>query len=228
MVFNSLPDYRAAKADAKGFVSTFCQLLFWEPDMYPFQDLDHVDELGLPLARVPANADEAGTLCCPVWFERTGTMITEELDEIVENVNRFPHFEIWPTLVAVMRSISQFVRDRDDYPISWQSENPNMQYIFENDRSPPVTTTCYPFPITGSDGIVCSVAITLLASAEQRWLSDADTKALMSIGSTTQCNFCNKPTTRLKKCTRCEAIWYCSKECQKRDWRRHKPECVRQ
>ena len=29
----------------------------------------------------------------------------------------------------------------------------------------------------------------------------------------------------LKKCMRCEGVRYCSKECQKADWKRHKPEC---
>ena len=29
----------------------------------------------------------------------------------------------------------------------------------------------------------------------------------------------------LYKCGACENITYCSKECQKKDWRRHKPQC---
>jgi len=46
------------------------------------------------------------------------------------------------------------------------------------------------------------------------------------------CNFCQKPKTvmkkegkLLKKCTRCEAIYYCSKQCQRNDWVRHKKYC---
>ncbi len=29
-----------------------------------------------------------------------------------------------------------------------------------------------------------------------------------------------------KKCSACKAVFYCSRECQKRDWRRHKQECL--
>ena len=28
-----------------------------------------------------------------------------------------------------------------------------------------------------------------------------------------------------QQCSRCQLRWYCSKECQRKDWRRHKPEC---
>ena len=34
---------------------------------------------------------------------------------------------------------------------------------------------------------------------------------------------CNKPAT--SRCAGCNAVWYCSKDCQKRDWRHHKLAC---
>jgi radical SAM protein with 4Fe4S-binding SPASM domain len=30
----------------------------------------------------------------------------------------------------------------------------------------------------------------------------------------------------MKKCSRCKAVWYCSAECQKKDWGSHKTKCV--
>jgi len=44
------------------------------------------------------------------------------------------------------------------------------------------------------------------------------------------CNQCHKTTDQmgsktLKKCTRCQHIKYCSKECQKQDWKAHKKVC---
>eukprot|EP00934_Nitzschia_sp_Nitz4_P000325 Nitzschia sp. Nitz4//scaffold255_size41878//31872//33107//NITZ4_007411-RA/size41878-processed-gene-0.67-mRNA-1//-1//CDS//3329544389//325//frame0 len=44
------------------------------------------------------------------------------------------------------------------------------------------------------------------------------------------CDTCNKrsPYTKMKKCSRCRKATYCSVECQKRDWNRHKPECQQQ
>mmetsp|Transcript_19880 Transcript_19880/g.26417 ORF Transcript_19880/g.26417 Transcript_19880/m.26417 type:complete len:254 (-) Transcript_19880:304-1065(-) len=43
-----------------------------------------------------------------------------------------------------------------------------------------------------------------------------------------QCNKCNKSQSivgELRRCTVCKVTLYCSKECQKADWRRHKIEC---
>ena len=42
-----------------------------------------------------------------------------------------------------------------------------------------------------------------------------------------QCNHCRKPScsTKLKACTGCYSVGYCSKECQRNDWRMHKLSC---
>jgi hypothetical protein len=39
------------------------------------------------------------------------------------------------------------------------------------------------------------------------------------------CNTCNKIDEKLKKCTRCKTMFYCSKECQVKDWKKHKKIC---
>jgi MYND finger len=38
------------------------------------------------------------------------------------------------------------------------------------------------------------------------------------------CRVCGKDGS-LKKCGRCESVFYCSIECQRQDWNRHKTEC---
>jgi hypothetical protein len=46
------------------------------------------------------------------------------------------------------------------------------------------------------------------------------------------CHTCRKtslpegPRVKLRRCTLCRSACYCSKECQKMDWRRHKPQCL--
>lgn len=44
-------------------------------------------------------------------------------------------------------------------------------------------------------------------------------------GVSTACNTCGKGGIKLKKCGRCGAAFYCSKECQAFDWNDHKPVC---
>lgn len=39
------------------------------------------------------------------------------------------------------------------------------------------------------------------------------------------CGFCKKESAELKKCTNCEKVSYCNKECQRGDWKKHKPSC---
>ncbi|PNH08395.1 hypothetical protein TSOC_000004 [Tetrabaena socialis] len=44
-----------------------------------------------------------------------------------------------------------------------------------------------------------------------------------------QCGSCGKPNTiacSLKVCTKCRSAWYCDRECQKKDFARHKKECA--
>ena len=39
------------------------------------------------------------------------------------------------------------------------------------------------------------------------------------------CNVCGS-RDNLQLCTRCKSELYCSRACQRQDWRRHKPECL--
>lgn len=45
------------------------------------------------------------------------------------------------------------------------------------------------------------------------------------IGATVGCVVCNR-IDKLLRCSRCKAVFYCSKEHQKRDWKRHKEFCA--
>ncbi|KAJ7129322.1 hypothetical protein C8R44DRAFT_75213 [Mycena epipterygia] len=46
-------------------------------------------------------------------------------------------------------------------------------------------------------------------------------------GSNDLCYRCNKPgDPKLRKCARCHVARYCSPECQKNDWKLHKPVCT--
>ena len=40
------------------------------------------------------------------------------------------------------------------------------------------------------------------------------------------CNTCHVSKPSMQRCARCNTIYYCSKECQRQDWKEHKQECV--
>jgi len=42
----------------------------------------------------------------------------------------------------------------------------------------------------------------------------------------TLCNFCQKPGSQLLACGACHTVKYCNADCQKQDWKSHKPNCT--
>lgn len=40
-----------------------------------------------------------------------------------------------------------------------------------------------------------------------------------------QCTQCQTEMKKLFNCAKCKGVWYCSKECQKKNWSNHKPTC---
>jgi ankyrin repeat protein len=43
---------------------------------------------------------------------------------------------------------------------------------------------------------------------------------------TRECECCGSSSKRLKVCSKCEKVRYCSAECQKQDHKKHKKECL--
>ena len=42
-----------------------------------------------------------------------------------------------------------------------------------------------------------------------------------------ECDYCAGKTEKLKhRCSQCHVAFYCGKDCQKGDWKRHRPLCL--
>mmetsp|Transcript_32176 Transcript_32176/g.102586 ORF Transcript_32176/g.102586 Transcript_32176/m.102586 type:complete len:468 (-) Transcript_32176:178-1581(-) len=60
------------------------------------------------------------------------------------------------------------------------------------------------------------------------WASRRSLSEVPQRGGTTMpplCAFCRKTNARMLRCTRCKALFYCDKECQRADWKLHKQFC---
>lgn len=77
--------------------------------------------------------------------------------------------------------------------------------------------------------ITAAVATGLEASSESKTTASAsqqETKQAAGQAVTTICAKCNKTGKDFKRCGRCRAVNYCSPDCQKADWKRHKEQCA--
>jgi hypothetical protein len=60
--------------------------------------------------------------------------------------------------------------------------------------------------------------------------NEKNTKAVQLVDKilnklTNNCEFCGSSSKRLKVCSKCEKVRYCSRECQVQDYKKHKKEC---
>ena len=147
-----------------------------------------------------------------MWYEHRGPLSTRNagsrFEAAIELWNGPPKLARWPVLSAALRAVAA-LRHTDSTPSRYRGAVPVA-----------------PVGVTSSDGSTCTITAIPFEQDRRRY-SDAEQREHMSVGSTTQCNFCNKPkqAAPLLRCSRCKAIWYCNKDCQRQDWRRHKPEC---
>ena len=132
-----------------------------------------------------------------------------------------------PVLAIAALAITQFVTDPRGFVYSDEDEVGRPRTAIAMNQVLPLSIE---LPGEGK---------TVVVTVECRQLRPEDAMAdmqnyidTMSIGNKKLCNFCQKPKSLLKgegdkllACSRCKSILYCSKQCQTRDWKRHKKEC---
>ena len=52
-----------------------------------------------------------------------------------------------------------------------------------------------------------------------------DDSALTNIAEARECACCGAKGEKLRRCTDCRAVWYCSARCQSAHWHDHQPKC---
>jgi len=65
-------------------------------------------------------------------------------------------------------------------------------------------------------------------TASERTMLGHEVVRLVDKGTVKKCSICETVETagaKLLACARCQTTWYCSKVCQKADWKKHKPTC---
>jgi hypothetical protein len=77
--------------------------------------------------------------------------------------------------------------------------------------------SCTPLSAMGAEEFDAPVPRASAAAVPPQPPAPAAAKACDQCGKT-----CNKP----KRCSKCKSVWYCSAECQKKAWKKHKKECV--
>lgn len=91
------------------------------------------------------------------------------------------------------------------------------------DKSPPQILILIAYPVCTNQGCVLAAHQRMegvMASLEK----EDGVKGLQS-KSRRDCCTCLKTATKILKCSRCKAAYYCSKQCQLKDWSVHKKFC---
>jgi ankyrin repeat protein len=86
------------------------------------------------------------------------------------------------------------------------------------------------FTITGVENTFGITDINEFLARSEGGNDDKKAKSLDRINKilakiTKDCEFCGSSTKRLKLCSKCEKVRYCSRECQVKDYKKHKKEC---
>lgn len=82
-------------------------------------------------------------------------------------------------------------------------------------------------PKMRSDGSIMPKDVKMFAFPDpsSTKLSEDDFQMLLEVGGNA-CDYCGKPDAKLSVCARCKMVFYCSKECQKKEWKLgHKKFC---
>ena len=144
--------------------------------------------------------------------------------------------------IESMLSSSLFPKDKDP-PITSSNKlctEPTSSLLPE-DEEPPVTSsdklctycksklskvmTCSGCHNASYCGIECQRKHWKVHKSSCRIGSKAESIATSTVDIT--CGGCGKVSINLRKCTQCESVKYCSKECQRKDWIKHKTSCTK-
>ena len=102
-------------------------------------------------------------------------------------------------------------------PSAWQSKN-----ILLGEDSPWIATFVSPLYVDSISPAFPSVAGEVVKTPTR----NRPIERSIGVKDKVCCAVCNKIPQNLKRCSRCRSVSYCSVECQRADWTRHKSLCT--
>lgn len=196
------------------------QLFYYGRRLTPFTTLDHVDALNLDC---PRNDGTEGGDSFPMVFSPPKVGRQCEMEEYLGFIGKLlPDPSEIPLFSLVLHAICDFTRTVCHEQVHPADGSTRTAFCASPGQS--VRSKVQGLDIDVQWQQLDYEACKYAPSISQKHM------ATMSVGATDVCNFCQKPETIVRKeesrglscCGRCKRVRYCSRRCQRQDWKRHK------
>mmetsp|Transcript_5279 Transcript_5279/g.6784 ORF Transcript_5279/g.6784 Transcript_5279/m.6784 type:complete len:568 (+) Transcript_5279:127-1830(+) len=191
--------------------------MFFQRVLTNFQILDYIEELGIEVSASGGTRDESYPIC---FSSDKNSLKETSMGSWIEVP---PPKEEVPAMALATMAITKFAANEE---YCWEKGKNEVFHCIDD----PVEID---IDLTGEGRPAGSVVVKIEyhCNTHINMMTPDEMEATMSKGEDS-CNFCQKPKAvvkregnRLSTCSRCKKINYCSKQCQRNDWIRHKQDC---
>ena len=194
--------------------------MFFKRWLIPFKTLDYIEELGLDISSTGGTVDDAYPL---LFSTKSGRHNGSTMVNMLAKLSTPPPKEEIPSMSLATMAITKFATSKE---YCWRKKKNEVIHCTQEPVEIDIDLTSEGRP-----------AGSVVAKVQYRWNTHTSMMSVEAMDNTMSggkdsCNFCQKPKAVLKReektlrtCSRCQAIYYCSRQCQRNDWIRHKMDC---